>query len=109
MKKDKYLRARGGKFRTLDISCAKCGTWLLKYQKDGEGHLLRCYLNRIISPTELAVLQDTPTVREPRDMSNLVCQVCKTVVGTPMWHMDGRLAFRLSKGTFSKQIDKGDS
>ena len=49
MKKDKYLRVRGGTARMLDIHCAKCGAWILKYQKDGVGQLLRCYLNRFAS------------------------------------------------------------
>ena len=107
MKKDKYLRARGGTARLLDIHCAKCGEWLLRYQKDGVGQLLRCYLNRILIPPELAALQRNPAIVQPKDMPNLVCQKCGTVIGTPMRHEDGRLAFRLMKGTYSKKIAKG--
>lgn len=108
MKKDRYLRARGGKSRMLDVHCAKCGAWVLRYQKDGIGHLLRCYLNRIFAPPELAALQRDPTINEPNDMQNLICPKCKTVIGTPMRHEDGRLAFRLIKGTYSKKIAKGE-
>jgi ribosomal protein S27AE len=108
MKKDKYLRVRGGTARMLDIHCAKCGAWILKYQKDGVGQLLRCYLNRIFAPPELAALQHNPTIREPKDMMNLVCPNCSTVIGTPMRHEDGRLAFRLMKGTYTKKIVKGE-
>lgn len=108
MKKDKYLRARGGTARMLDIHCARCDTWLLRYQKDGVGQLLRCYLNRIFAPQEFAAIQRNPAVKEPKDMPNLPCPNCKTVVGTPMRHVDGRLAFRLVKGTYSKKTAKGE-
>jgi len=46
-KSDKYKRTRGGYSRLLDISCAKCGTHLFYYQKDGPGMLKRMYLDRI--------------------------------------------------------------
>jgi DNA-directed RNA polymerase subunit RPC12/RpoP len=109
MKKDKYLRARGGSARMLDIHCARCNTWLLKYQKDGTGQLLRCYLNRIFAPTDLVALQHNPAIKEPKDMPNLVCPKCGSrIIGTPMRHEDGRLAFRLMKGTYSKKIVKGE-
>lgn len=107
MKKDKYLRARGGKMKILNIHCTHCGTWVLKYQKDGPGQLLRCYLNRILAPQELEQLQRQPTIKEPRNMSNLICSQCKSIIGTPMRHMDGRLAFHLRKGAYSKKQLKG--
>lgn len=108
MKKDKYLRARGGWARIFDISCTTCGEWILRYQKDGIGKLLRCYLNRILAPDGRAALQHDPTIQEPKDMQNLVCPKCGTVIGSPMKHIDGRLAFRLIKGKYSKKISKGD-
>ena len=36
MKKDKYLRARGGTFKILNISCAGCGA------PEGEQHMPNC-------------------------------------------------------------------
>lgn len=108
MKKDKYLRARGGKARSLNIYCSACGEWILKYQKDGIGKLLRCYLNRILAPDALAALQHDPAITEPKDMQNLVCSKCGAVIGSPMKHADGRLAFRIMKGKYSKKISKGD-
>ncbi len=107
MKKDKYFRARGSTTRLLDIHCAGCNTFVLQYQKDGVGNLLRCYLNRIIVPPKLADLQVAPLINEPRDMPNLVCPHCKSIIGTPMRYDDGRLAFRLVKGAYSKKIAKG--
>ena len=108
MKKDKYVRVRGGTARMLDIHCAKCDNWILKYQKDGIGQLLRCYLNRIFAPPELAALRYSSAIRESKNMTNLVCPNCSTVIGTPMRHEDGRLAYRLMKGTYAKKIVKGE-
>jgi uncharacterized protein YlaI len=40
-------------------------------------------------------------------MSNLVCPNCQEVLGTPMRHVDDRLAFRLRKGTYAFKPVKG--
>jgi len=32
----------------IDIHCSKCNTSLYKYQKDAPGHLVKCYVDRII-------------------------------------------------------------
>src|SRR5438067_331642 len=47
---DKYKKARGGYSRLLQISCLKCGEEICQYQKDGKGHLLRMYVDRISDP-----------------------------------------------------------
>ena len=107
MKKDKYLRARGGKAYMLDIHCAQCDAWVLRYQKDGPGQLLRCYLNRIFAPPKLERLQRDPNITEPRNMVNLTCSKCRSVIGTPMRHLDDRLAFHLRKGAYAKKRLKG--
>lgn len=91
----------------LEIICAIDGTPLLRYQKDGPGDLLRCYLNRIFAPSELEALQNDPNIRDPKDMPNLVCSKCKTLIGTPMrYRPDQRLAFMMRKGAFTKKILK---
>lgn len=92
----------------FDVYCAGCGAWILQYQKDGHGQLLRIYLNRISAPQALAKLQSDPKIKEPKDMPNLLCSKCLTVIGSPMRHDDGRLAFRLMKGKYSKQLVKGE-
>lgn len=107
MKKDMYSRARGGWSKLFDIHCTNCKKRVLRYQKDGVGQLLRCYLNRIIAPPHLETLQYDPKIQEPRDMPNLTCPQCSTLIGTPMRHEDGRLAFRLLKGKHSKQKAEG--
>ena len=107
MKRDHFRGARGGKAVMLDVFCSKCNTKVLWYQKDGVGNLLRCYLNRIYAPPELERLQNDPAIREPRDIPNLTCPSCNTVLGTPMRHSDGRLAFRLRPGFVYKKRCKG--
>ena len=101
LKNDKYRKARGGEAHLLDIYCVQCNRHLMKYQKDGKGQLMRCYLNRIFHPPALERLQYT--VAYLKQMSNLVCHSCFTVIGTPMVYDDGRLAFRLRKGFYSKK------
>jgi len=103
MKKDKYFRERGGTAKMVNVSCMKCGELLFVYQKDGPGWLKRCYLNRIISPEKYSNLQKEITGIE--DMKNLKCS-CGEVIGSPMKHKDGRLAFHLIRGKFKRSNNK---
>ena len=102
VKRDRYFRARGGTAAILEIRCSNCQNRVLTYQKDGKGALIRCYLNRIVTPPELEGLQHDPNVSEAGDMPNLTCPQCNLLIGTPMRHIDGRLAFRLRRGAFAK-------
>lgn len=102
MKKDKYLKARGGVAQMIKVKCAACGEDVIKYQKDGRGFLKRCYLNRVFEPELLSKLQSDPKIKEPSDMPNLSCR-CGNTLGFPMRHKDGRLAFRLDKGKFLRK------
>ena len=102
LKNDKYRRARGGKAVFIDILCAKCNGLVMVYQKDGEGKLKRCYLNRIFFPLELERLQYSPAVKTTKDFSALFCKTCKQLIGSPMLHHEGRLAFRLFPGSYFK-------
>jgi hypothetical protein len=103
-KNDKYRRARGGKAVILELDCAKCAQFLMYYQKDGDGNLLRCYLNRICAPDDLAKLQSSYKIKKPKDLTNLNCSKCNTCIATPMAYSDGRLAYRLRQGSFKKYI-----
>ena len=105
MKKDKYLKARGGTAYMLDVSCVKCGALVLHYQKDGIGWLKRCYLNRIFGIEKWEKLQHDATIVEASDVPNLVCD-CGEAIGYPMKHKDGRLAFRLERGKFTRKRSK---
>lgn len=102
MKKDKYLRARGGTAHMIDVYCVSCGRLILYYQKDGPGWLKRCYLNRISGPEKWEKLQNNKNIKEPSDLPNLVCD-CGEFIGCPMLYKDGQLAFRLERGKFKRQ------
>lgn len=104
LKTDKYRKARGGRAQLLDVYCNECGAYLLTYQKDGTGRLLRCYCDRILAPPGLKRLQHDAKVRTARDMPNLTCKSCRSLIGTPMKHRSGRLAFRLKPAAIEKQI-----
>ncbi len=93
LKNDKYRKARGGHSRILDISCAKCGTHLFNYQKDGPGILKRTYLDRILGSKV--------------GKSNLLCPKCKELLGVPIiYKKENRPAIRLFEGAVSKKIAK---
>jgi len=47
IKKDKYLKARQDKYKVYEIFCRNCNSYILHYQKDGDGILKRLYLDRI--------------------------------------------------------------
>jgi len=99
MKKDAYFRNRGGVAYLCRILCL-CGEVLFTYQKDGRGSLKRCYLNRIMD-SDLATLEKK--VKGVSDMPNLACPRCGEIVGTPMLHWEGRLAFKLRIGRWRKE------
>ncbi|MFH1968501.1 MAG: hypothetical protein ABIJ84_03890 [bacterium] len=103
VKKDKYFRDRGNVFKILQLSCARCGKKILLYQKDGRGILHRLYLNRILAPENLACLQEN--VESASELERLICE-CGNIIGIPMQHWEGRVAFRLINGTFKKQQQK---
>lgn len=85
----------------IDISCAKCGSLIINYQKDGIGYLHRCYINRIAAPEKYAKLQDSDLV-DTKALPNLECN-CGEVIGYPMKYSDGRLAYRLERGKFKRR------
>jgi len=99
VRKDRFLKDRGGTFQILDIICTKCGRTVIVYQKDGKGTLYRTYLNRIMAPEDLASLQDSEKTKD--GLSNLNCK-CGSLIGIPMLHWEGRLAFRLIPGSYKK-------
>jgi len=104
IKKDKYLRERGGNAKFIEVLCASCGKLILVYQKDGPGWLKRCYLNRIIEPAQYDLKSKDPTINE-KNLGNLTCS-CGKIIGSPMRHKDNRLAFHLIRGNFIRKIHK---
>ncbi len=95
-KSDRFKKNRGGYSRWLSLSCEKCKTRLLIYQKDGPGILKRLYHDRIIFPTDL------------NRKEKLECKKCKAVLGIPIiYEKEDRPAYRLFVGTIAKKIIRG--
>lgn len=106
LKKDKYVNARGGNSHFIDLFCSKCNQHFALYQKDGQGRLLRMYLDRIFAPQELSLLHSKITTKS--GIPNLKCQKCGALIGTPMiYEAEKRLAFRLIHGSFVKKKSGG--
>ncbi len=105
IKRDKYLSERGGTTKIIKVSCGSCGKLIFVYQKDGHGWLKRCYLNRILEPEEYARMQRDYRLKDFRDIKNLVC-ACGKLLGVPVRHKDGRLAFQLIRGNFKRSLYK---
>ena len=103
---DCYQEKRGGYSTLLEIHCKNCSSFMFFYQKDGEGDLFRCYLNRILGPDIYAALQQDERIKEIADMPMLVCHNCKALVGEPMRHSDDRLAFCMNPEAFIQIINE---
>jgi len=101
IKKDKYFRERGKEAKIIDVSCSKCNNLIFIYQKDGPGWLKRCYINRIIEPKY-------DSITDIKQLKNLVCK-CNQIIGSPIIHKDGRIAFHLIRGNFKRAIHKDKS
>jgi hypothetical protein len=82
-KYDKDTKRRGNP-KMLKIYCKDCDTYLMHYQKDGPGRLLRCYLDRIHKPDHLEKRQYEHF--DVKTSPNLTCSnsKCKWRIGYPM-------------------------
>ena len=106
LKKDRYVRPRGGNSHFLDIYCSKCNHHLALYQKDGHGSLLRMYIDRIFAPKDLHELQLKGGGKS--NLPSFKCPNCQALIGTPMvYEPENRLAFRLVPGSFIKKKSDG--
>ena len=103
-KRDAYMKKRGTP-AMLVITCAQCQRYLMCYQKDGPGPLLRCYLDRIHHPEYLENRQ-----HETLDVhmaSKLKCQGCEVVIGSPIiYEKENRLAYHMRPGFFHRKKNK---
>ena len=102
---DCYQEKRGGYSTLLGIYCSHCSSFLFFYQKDGEGDLFRCYLNRILSPERYASIQHDPGIKDMADMPLLSCHHCGAIIGDPMRHSDDRLAFCMRPDSFKQELN----
>src|SRR5262245_16149273 len=71
LKNDRFRKIRGGSAVLLLLSCSRCAAKLMLYQKDGDGSLRRCYLNRIFAPPDLEALQHDPSIADPKQLAAL--------------------------------------
>lgn len=101
-KKDTYMKKRGAP-ALLVLTCANCHEYLMSYQKDGPGPLLRCYLDRIHHPEALKNRQFE--VFNKSTALHLKCSSCETVIGSPiLYEKEDRPAYHLRPGFFSMTI-----
>lgn len=77
---DQYTEARGAP-NMLEITCRKCNAWVMDYQKDGVGNLLRCYADRIYHPS--ALREKIFTQKTVRHAHPLLCGNCQTLLAEP--------------------------
>ena len=97
-KNDSYAKRRGVPVM-LAISCAKCNAYIMHYQKDGPGPLLRCYLDRIHHPEELHKRQYTPFNK--KTFPQLSCNSCTETIGSPIiYEKENRPAYHMRPGFF---------
>ena len=85
--------------RHLDIDCGKCGTFIVRYRKEGSGQLIRLYLDNVLLPKSLVALKSSG---RKSNLPVLTCPDCDNPIGHPMEHEGNRLAYRMIKGSFKK-------
>ena len=101
LKRDKYRKARGGYARLISLSCAKCGTHVCMYQKDGPGPLIRLYFDRITAPGNLGRVSELKFSKVPR----LLCSSCTRVQAIPLiYKKEKRLAYYLLQDAVVKKV-----
>ena len=95
---DQYTTRRGAP-KMLDLYCYECKHFLIQYQKDGPGRLLRCYLDRIHNPQSLKNRQYE--YFNVRTSPYLSCNNCRLIIGTPMiYKSEDRPAYNMKSDRF---------
>lgn len=95
----------GQKYKEYDISCGKCGTYVLSYHKYGAGKgILRLYLHRIAAPQALVdMYQKAEVVGE---IPHLKCPECEEMLGSAVISKGQKWAFRMRQGIFHRKLKK---
>jgi hypothetical protein len=97
-KNDSYARKRGAP-AMLSIFCSTCQEFLMCYQKDGPGPLLRCYLDRIHYPEKIKERQYATFSKN--SIPKLECGSCNAMIGVPIiYEKEDRPAYHLKHGSF---------
>lgn len=98
-KNDSYTKRRGAPVMLI-INCALCQTYLMHYQKDGPGPLLRCYLDRIHEPENLHLRQYLNF--DKKTFPQLKCDSCSNIIGYPIiYEKENRPTYHMKVGSFS--------
>jgi len=93
---------RRGAPAMLVMKCAQCNAYVMSYQKDGPGPLLRCYLDRIHHPEILEKRQYEDFHK--KTALKLSCPSCLVVIGSPIiYEKENRPAYHLRPGFFVLQ------
>lgn len=94
------------KYKTYEIHCGKCQTYLLTYHKYGAGKgILRLYLANIIAPEEWTNLQNSTSVNI-KTVPNLKCVNCEEVIGVPATSKKQKWVFRMRQGFFHRKLKR---
>jgi RNase P subunit RPR2 len=91
LKIDDYQKKRGGFSKILILICKKCKNKVAYYQKDGNGWLKRCYVDRIYL---------IPDLKNPQFSlkKNFICQKCQTILGKPIiYKKESREAYEIDR------------
>ncbi len=100
---NRFTKARGNP-KLLQIFSECCQSYIMSYQKDGSGRLLRCYLDRIHHPLSLQQRQFEKF--NVKSSSGINCPSCNSLVASPMiYKPENRPAYGLLNGkTFFKEL-----
>jgi hypothetical protein len=102
---DSYRKSRGGRAEMITIYCVSCSSPVIYYQKDGQGNLYRCYIDRIVYPYGYKDILHNKEISA--DQKQLKCRVCNTSIGTLIvYDKEQRYAYGLFRNKFYKRKDK---
>ncbi len=91
IKNDRFRKSRKGNTKIIHLYCAKCDEFLLDYQKDGIGALLRLYKDRIL-------------INKCSLSKSIKCPKCLSLIAVHYIYLkENREAYRLIKNAYRKQ------
>jgi hypothetical protein len=87
--------------RCFNIFCCQCNGFILRYQKEGSGSLIRIYVKKIIEPGHFKQFKNSKFKSE---IPHLDCTQCLQRIGVAMIYEPGNFpAYRMIKGSFFKK------
>jgi len=87
--------------RSFNIFCSQCNEFILRYQKQGSGSLIRIYIKNILEPEQFKKFKN---LKLKSEIPRLDCPRCLQRVGINIIHKSGGFpAYRMIKGSFFKK------